>query len=160
MIEKIYLDLDGVFADFWGKVCDVFGKEPENSKMIWDKLKDVHNLFLDLKPLPYTRVMFNALYSKYGDRCEILSSVPRPDNFLVTAPDDKRKWVRKYLNDSIVVNIVSNHTEKQNFCKGKNYILIDDYAKNINEWMTKGGTGILHDNWNKTYIELIKLEIL
>lgn len=160
MIKKVYLDLDGVFADFWGKVCDIFGGEPENNKMIWDRLKDVPNLFLDLKPLPYTRVMFRAIYQKYGDRCEILSSIPRPDNFLVTAPVDKIKWVRRYLNDSIVVNIVSNHSEKQKFCQGKDYVLIDDYAKNINEWNAKGGVGILHEDWNKTYTELVKLGIL
>lgn len=160
MIEKIYLDLDGVFADFWGEVCNIFGKEPENNKMIWDRLKDVPNLFLNLKPLPYTKVMFNAIYSKYGNKCEILSSVPHPNNFLVTAPDNKRNWVKKHLNDKIVVNIVNNHSEKQKFCKGKNYILIDDYIKNINEWTSKGGIGILHDNWNKTYIELVKMGIL
>lgn len=160
MIEKIYLDLDGVFADFWGRVCEIFGKEPENSKMIWDELKKVPHLFLNLNPLHYSTVMFKKIYSRYGDRCEILTSVPRPEGLLVTAVDDKREWVRRYLSDKITVNIVSHHSEKKNFCLGKDYVLIDDYDKNVNEWRDKGGIAILHENWGDTYLDLIKEYIL
>lgn len=160
MIEKIYLDLDGVFADFWGKVCEIFGKEPENNKMMWDKLKKVPHLFLNLKPLPNSIIMFNKIYSNYGNKCEILTSVPRPENFLITAVDDKKEWVKTYLSDKIIVNTVSNHSEKKNFCFGKEYVLIDDYDKNVNDWISKGGTAILHKNWGKTYLNLIKENIL
>ena len=50
--------------------------------------------------------------------------------------------VRGYnrLNNSHV--IVVQEEPKKNYCKGKGYILIDDFEGNINDWDNAGGTGI------------------
>ena len=47
-------------------------------------------------------------------------------------------------------------SQKKDFAKGGN-LLIDDYEKNIKEWESAGGQGILHTNTNKTIQELKKL---
>jgi hypothetical protein len=39
----------------------------------------------------------------------------------------------------------------------KNSILIDDRKSNIDQWIEKGGIGILHENTEKTINELISI---
>lgn len=50
---------------------------------------------------------------------------------------------KKYLGCDVKVNLCYR-CEKKKFCKGIGYILIDDYKKNINEWLDAGGTGVLY----------------
>lgn len=160
MIDKIYIDLDGVLANFWGRVCEIFGKEPDNNRVIWHKLKEYPDLFLELKPLPYATIMFNKIYSVYDDKCEILTAIPNIELYGKSAAYDKKMWVMKYLNDRIIVNTVDSHSRKKEFCRGKNCILIDDYHKNISDWKSRGGTGILHKDWQTTCHELMIRGIL
>ena len=58
------------------------------------------------------------------------------------------------LSPDINVNIVYKE-EKKNFCKGEDYILIDDLDKNIIDWLTFGGTAILHKSPKET-LRIIK----
>ncbi|WP_177528219.1 hypothetical protein [uncultured Treponema sp.] len=48
--------------------------------------------------------------------------------------------------------------EKLNFCHGKDFILIDDYKKNIAEWKETGGTAILFNSWQDTLTVIEELE--
>ena len=89
-----------------------------------------------------TEIVALLLYKKYGDDCQILSAVPKPERNIPTAGDDKRRWVKRLLSPEVTVNIVLRK-EKLDFCTGPDCILIDDYDKNIAEWTLKGGTGIL-----------------
>ena len=50
--------------------------------------------------------------------------------------------------------------DKKAFAKnkdGKPNVLIDDYIKNIREWESAGGIGIVHTSISKTLAELKKL---
>ena len=51
------------------------------------------------------------------------------------------------------MNIVYRE-EKKNFCKGKDWILIDDHPGNIASWREYGGTGILHVSAEETMKEM------
>ena len=59
--------------------------------------------------------------------------------------EDKKAWVEKYLGKDVPVNIVYRE-QKKDFARNKNCILIDDLEKNIEEWNSYGGTGILFDS--------------
>lgn len=50
--------------------------------------------------------------------------------------------------------------QKKDYCKGKEYILIDDLNKNISEWEALGGTGILHTSVDNTREHLHKMGII
>ena len=81
--------------------------------------------------------------SQNGDRCEILTGIPKPRRGILTAGEDKINWVRRVLSENVTVNIVYRE-EKPQYCKGRMDILIDDAAENIRQWEEIGGTGILH----------------
>ena len=62
-------------------------------------------------------------------------------------------WCQKNLKiDPSKVHIVQRR-EKKDYAN-KDAILIDDRKKNIQEWETSGGTGVLHVNVNSTIKQL------
>ena len=167
--EKIYFDMDGVLADFERGVRELCGITPpsQNDKdqrpgaddEMWAAIKECVHFYDLLELMPGAKAMFDAVYSKYGDKCEILTGIPKPRRGIVNATPDKKLWVKRLLSGDIVVNIVFRE-EKPKFCTGKNCILIDDMEKNIKEWNGMGGTGILNVNAEDTMNRLKELGIL
>ena len=155
-IEKIYFDMDGVLADFdrgMEELCYMEnqkqGEAGSNSDdELWNAVRSVDNFYDKLEPVSGAVEMFKKIYSVYGDKCEILSAVPKPHRNIPSAREDKIKWVRRVLSDQVVINLVYR-AEKQDFVKGKGCILIDDYQTNIDEWISAGGTGILFESADK-----------
>ena len=158
-IKKIYFDMDGVLADFERGVKEMCGMEvpPQEPKydsendMMWEKIRQVEHFYDRLKPMPGALEMFNTLNSRYD--CEILTAVPKPKRGIVTADDDKKRWVKRILSDEIKVNIVVKE-EKKNFAEGPESILIDDYEGNISDWKKFGGTGICFSDAETTLITI------
>lgn len=166
-VEKIYLDMDGVVADFERGVRELCGVEPvpqgacspKEEDTMWERARDIGHFYGKLLPMPGAVGMFREIYEKHGDKCEILTGIPKAKRGILTAGEDKISWVRKYLSEDIKVHIVYRE-EKKNYCTGEGCVLIDDYEKNIREWEENGGTGILHINVANTTEELKKLGIL
>lgn len=159
MVDKIYFDLDGVLADFERGIKEICGlkvrnqnekdySQAEEDKM-WLSVKEAKHFYDRLELMAKAKEMFDAIYQKYGERCEILTAVPKPHRGIDGAGEDKRNWVRRLLSEDVKVNIVLR-AEKAGFCKGKNSILIDDYKKNVSEWQKMGGTAICHTSSEKT----------
>ena len=164
----IYLDMDGVLADFNRGVKELCGMEalpqgkfrnPEYDNRMWEKIRDTDHFYNRLYLLPGAKEMFDAIYSKYKSRCEILTGVPKPERGIITAGADKKEWTRRELSPDVKVNIVLRR-EKIQYCKGPESILIDDYAKNTKEWQAAGGTAILHTDAESTLKQLKELGLL
>lgn len=143
----IYLDLDGVFANFDKAVLDRTGFSYESDpKSAWPVLDKIPNFFATLEPLPGAHVMFGHIANlalMHGETMAILTALPMLTNELSTAEKDKKDWVAKYLDPDIDVICVSNWSRKAEFAYDGN-ILIDDSARNIRSWCEQGGIGILH----------------
>ena len=166
-IEKIYFDMDGVLADFDRGVRELCGMEvpdqgtrtPEQDGIMWEAIRKIDHFYDRLELMPGAKEMFDAVYGKYGDRCEILTGIPKEKRGIVTAAEDKISWMKRILSDRIKVNICYR-AEKILKCTGPETVLIDDLKKNIDEWQGKDGTGILHISAEETMKELKNLGIL
>lgn len=164
-IEKIYFDMDEVLADFNRGVRELCHMEPvdqsvstkEEDDALWAAVRDTGHFYDRLEPVNGALEMFNALRDKYGEKCEILSAIPKPHRGIVTAGDDKRNWVRRLLGENVIVNIVLR-PEKKNYVKGPGYILIDDLEKNVHEWEAEGGTGICFKGAAETLKRIEEIE--
>ncbi len=167
VVDKIFFDMDGVLADFNKGVLQFCGMDRTNPNVydktkddiIWAKIKEIPHFYAKLSIIENAKEMFDMLYEKYGDKCEILTAIPKPRREILNAGEDKIEWVRKYLSKNIKINIVQKE-EKKNFCKGESYILIDDLQRNIEEWNACGGTGILHTSAQETIDVLKKLKAI
>jgi len=126
---------------------------------MWETIREVGHFYDRLDLLPGAKELFDTVYGKYGDRCEILTGIPREERGIVTAKDDKINWTRRLLSETVKVQTVCRK-HKINFCTGPETILIDDREKTITEWQEKGGTAILHTTPEETTRELKKLGIL
>lgn len=166
---RIYLDMDGVLADFEKGVQDLCHMEPlsQNGKrrnpkqddLMWDAIRMTDHFYDCLELMPGAKELFDLLYGKYGDRCAILTGIPRKERSITTAEQDKRDWTRRLLSDTVKVYAV-NRKDKQQYCTGPETVLIDDLEKTIREWQALGGTGILHTDVKSTLEQLKSLELL
>ena len=168
-VKKIYFDMDGVLADFERGVKEICGLEPisQNAKNndsqaeneMWEAIRKTGHFYDYLELMPGAKEMFDAVYNKCGDKCEILTGIPKPKRGIVTAGDDKNAWVKRLLSKDVKVNIVYRE-EKPQYCTGRDCVLIDDFKKNIKEWEAIGGTGILNKSAADTMAKLRKLNII
>ena len=164
----VYLDMDGVLADFDRGVRELCGMEPQSQNgkrsaklddAMWDAIRKTEHFYDRLAPMPGAEEMFGRIYRKYGEQCEILTGVPKPERGIVTAVEDKKAWMKRELSDTVRVNIVLRK-QKLDYCKGPESVLIDDMEKTIRAWREAGGTGILHVSAGETLKELEKLGLL
>ena len=146
--------MDGVLANFNKGVIDLLHLKPINqsdpfdykkTNALYAKMRTVDHYYDKLEPIQEAVDLLLELYEKYGDDVQILTAIPKPHRGIITAPEDKINWTKRLISDKIKINICYR-AEKANFCTGVDCILIDDYDKNIKEWETLGGTGILYTN--------------
>ena len=167
-VKKIFFDLDGVMANFDKGVHDLCGMDPFSHEdiypagfddVMWEKIKEVGHFYDKLELMPGAKELFDDLYAKYGDKCEILSGIPKPRRGITTAGEDKINWVRRMLSEDVVVNIVFKE-DKPDYCTGRDCILIDDLPANITAWEKMGGTGIINTGAENTRVELEEMGVL
>ena len=163
--NRIFIDMDGVLADFDGGVealCHIKpipqdGVRPDDyDDKLWAAVKQIPHFYDVLSPLPGAVEMFHLIYEQYKDRCEILTGIPKPVRGIETAAEDKIQWTRRLLSKDIKVNTVLAK-EKQLLCQGPEDILIDDFSKNIKRWEDAGGTGVYHKSAEETIATLKRM---
>ena len=157
--------MDGVLADFERGVRELAGQRSvsqdimssDEEDLMWKGIAECGRFYYRLKPVNGSVELFRSLHDKYGDRCEILTGIPKPKRHVPSAGEDKTAWVREYLGEDVKVNICFRE-DKWKYCLGRGCILIDDYGKNIEEWRAQGGTGILFVSAGKTAEMIRELE--
>ena len=154
---KIFCDMDGVLVDLLGSIKRHLDTTKLNQGLIDD--------FFYSEAGMSTEFWAEARWESGGKQLwkyikqyapQILSACPSVCNKDKKVIKGKTLWCQINLNISkSQVNIVQRR-EKKNFA-GKDIILIDDHKKNIVEWESAGGTGILHTNTNSTIKQLKRL---
>lgn len=162
-LPTIYCDMDGVVADFHGGLKKMESQLKSagyksvqdwlDSPMSDDKWKPIikNNKFWSTLPLmPQALKLWNYI-RPYNPH--ILSAVAKRDP---NCRPGKLAWLRKNLRmtDAPRIHLVRRR-DKQKYAKGN--LLIDDLPKNIAEWKTAGGTGILHRSAGQTMAQLKRL---
>ena len=158
-LPQIYCDMDQVLVNFVGGANKVllsrgmksFPEEEKNAK--WEALKQVPKFWANLEPMSDAMTLWRFIrpHQPY-----ILST---PSKRMQTCKPEKIEWVKKHLGSVEKIFLVPRE-DKQNFATnedGSPNLLIDDYEKNIKEWVARGGVGVRHINSMNTISQLRKL---
>ena len=147
-MPTLYLDMDGVVADFDGYAEKMLGAEHKVNDVwpysVWQQLLENQRLYRDLAKTNEADelVEYCRNYCKAkGYDLYFLTAVPK-GNDVHWAFYDKVVWVQNYYPD-IAVHFGPYSKDKQAHCKPGD-ILIDDRNSNIEEWKAAGGIAILH----------------
>ena len=154
----LYLDMDGVLANFFTAFAKRFGKD--HWKMIQDKEKAIAELkgtdfFNTLEKYESSDTLVNYAMD-YGD-WGICSSPLRGDR------DNSAYWKRRWLEKNFMMPDIDKLIftgMKEKFATdpidGKPNVLVDDKPSNIDRWIKKGGIGVLYQANENSVTELIK----
>lgn len=161
MKRTIYLDLDGVFADFEKKAIELVGKKPKDMQPteFWKELGKHDHVWRDLELMPGSRALYDAVMKIPDVDVAFLTALPRPTGKMATAADDKKLWVKEHFGTECKVYTVVGGVNKAKYIQTPDDILIDDTQKNIDAWTAAGGIGILHIGTDY-YITIFRLMVL
>jgi 5'(3')-deoxyribonucleotidase len=155
MANPIFLDLDGVFADFDKARLSLTDKRGNE---IWPIIDKIPEFFRNLEVLPDSLKLVTMLQHH---RLEFLTALPEPTGYLDTAREDKIWWVSNHISRKIKVNTIIGGKNKILWLETyPGALLIDDYKRNIDLWNAHGGVGILHTSVNETLNQLERLGYL
>jgi hypothetical protein len=160
----IYLDMDGVLADFEGWASSIIGpdwkKEIDEPK--WGKFALYPRLYAELPVMEKALELYEFCCEYIGDETKvgILTALPnRARDVFPMAAQDKTEWARKNINKSIRVNFGPFAVNKQLHCVYPTDILIDDMKINIDQWNSKGGIGLQHTSCSDIILKLQELTL-
>jgi|TARA_A100000171_G_C2075714_1_gene117076 hypothetical protein len=156
-ITKIFVDMDGVLANFVeGVESAKYLNGPFEKQSDYDQRKvELSNagLFFDLPPMNDMRTLVDYVKST-GIDWEILSCSGEQNRDKVAK--DKFKWIRKHVDIDVLVTCTLKGKEKAVFAR-PGHVLIDDKPSNITAWQKAGGIGIYHVCASRTIDHFKKL---
>ena len=146
--RTLYVDLDGVMADFDGAFPAVFGLDHRSlaDDEMWGHINGHPSFFRDLPPMAGAVEFFRSVEHLSP---VILTACPKSNYAHVAA--QKRAWVRAHLSRTCLVLPVMGGRHKPLFMHQPGDVLIDDFGKNCAAWTEAGGIAIKHEgDWTAT----------
>lgn len=142
--RRLYLDLDGVMADFDAHFPALFGVDHRDmlDDDMWAKINGAPSYFRDMPMCPGAREFFELV--RHLEPI-VLTACPKSDYANVAR--QKREWVREHLSKGTTVLPVMGGRNKALFMHQPGDVLVDDLDRNCTVWAEAGGAAILHRNF-------------
>jgi hypothetical protein len=156
MKQQIFLDCDGVLADFdtgFQNLAGMQGQEYEDkfgTKQFWQLIRDSGSYFEKLPLMQGAVELYNAVKHL---RPIILTGCPRGD----WAAPQKMRWRDQHFPGVPMVTCLSRN--KVDYCQPGD-ILIDDLLKYNQLWVAGGGIFIHHTSAANSIQELYNINVL
>jgi len=151
--SEIYVDMDGVLADFfgsWGKLLGVdsdteFWKKIKNIEPALDKVREKDDFWINIPLTSGAKNLLNAIKQIKGKYNILSAPLPNDPN----SEPQKRAWIKKNLSSFPPEKIIIDHNKAKYATQpdGTPNALIDDYGSNVDKWRAAGGIGIKHSNY-------------
>ena len=149
-MRRLYLDCDGVLADFDRGATAILGMKPKAYEhrhglgRFWQKLAQAPDFYFSLPLLPDAMQLFDAV--KHLDPI-ILTGLPRGN----WAADQKMRWAEKHFPGVRMITCMAR--DKRNHAKDGD-VLVDDMEKYRHLWEQAGGIFVHHRSAAQSIEEL------
>jgi len=148
----VYLDMDGVLADFFGGVEKLYGVS-HWKELTADKTKDLKkevidritgtDFFATLPKFPTADSLINLVKKFTGGTFSINTSPLRGDH--ENSGKYKKVWISNNIETPAEIIVTGRkETYAKDKASGTPNILVDDRPVNIQKWQAAGGYGILY----------------
>ena len=154
-MPHLYLDMDGVQADFFGAWAKRHGlnhyKEIPQPEIAINELansspEEVYNFFHDLKPLHGGMQIIQWLH-QHKIPFTVLSA-PLRGPYSKNSVQAKKDWLDKHnpgASNSAIFTAAKYKYAKRG---DEQNVLVDDYGKYLNAWSDAGGVAVKHEDSN------------
>ncbi len=167
---NIFLDLDGVMADFVNASFDIHKMDRPKGKLSWNYFEEWGISQEEFwRPINEKGAKFWQDLEKYEWFDEVLEYVVSkdPEFSICTSPSNhwssyagKAKWINKHFPKGTLQRSFFC-TKKYRLAKHYDSVLIDDSETNVHKWKNFGGHAVLFPAaWNKAETNLGKVEYL
>ena len=155
MVNHIFLDLDGVFANFDKKIFEITGNHPHEleSPKMWEAIKEYdvqHKFYSSLELIPNSLTLLSEILKKVPlKKISILTASglkPEGDEWAL----QKINWVKEHLHPNLKVNWCERGAQKGLLFAKPGSLLIDDMERNVSNFILHGGMGIVHRSVEET----------
>ena len=153
-MPHLYLDMDGVQADFFGEWADMHNvphykqiPDPEAAinELAASGPEKVYNFFRRLKPLHGGQAIIRWL-RRNQIPFTVLSAPLRGEG--PSSVQAKKDWLDEHNPGASAHAIFTSKKFKYAMSNGQPNVLVDDYGKYLNMWSDAGGTAIKHEDEN------------
>jgi hypothetical protein len=143
-MKTLFLDLDGVFADFEGHYLNTFGTRhsDDGDDLMWDNIIKKGDFFVTAPLFENALGFLDILEEQDHVDLKFLTSCGKRDYHGIAW--QKKDWVRNVLKSDLFVLPVPAGSSKALFIHEKGDLLVDDFVKNLRHWDLAGGVGIHH----------------
>lgn len=150
----LFVDLDGVLADFDSHYENLFGRRPDKLKhdVNWREVSESKDFYANIPPMSDMQELWDVI-----ERFEpiVLTGIP---SSVKEAASNKQAWVSKNLGPHVEIRCCFSR-EKYKHCQPED-ILIDDWEKYRQKWIDAKGIWITHLDARSTIVELKRLGIV
>jgi len=149
----LFLDCDGVLADFDAGARDLLGGTPAQFEArhgrgeFWKRLARHGNFYGELEEMPDARVLFDAVKHL---KPTILTGLPLG----TWAAPQKERWAAKHFPG---VPIITTMARQKHLHMERGDVLVDDRENHRKLWEDAGGIFIHHKNARESVRQLAKI---
>ena len=150
-MPRLFLDCDGVLADFDTYASQLFGMPPRQfaarygAKRFWSRIARHEDFFYKLPLMPDARELWDAVAHLHPI---ILTGLPRGD----WAAPQKMRWAAGHFPEARMITTMAR--AKRDHMESPGDVLVDDLLKYKTVWEEVGGVFVHHRNAKTTLKEL------
>lgn len=152
-MPHLFLDMDGVQADFFGAWSKKSGvdhwkainnKEAEIDELANSSAKEVYDFFYNLEPLSGGMEVIRWL--RQNKIPYTVLSAPLRGPYMKASIQAKKDWLDKYHPGSSGNAIFTGEKYKHAMDGGRPNVLVDDFGKYLYYWGQHGGIAVKHED--------------
>ena len=152
-IPHLYLDMDGVQADFFGSWADLHNvphyKEiahPEDAinELATSSPENVYQFFRNLRPLAGGQHIIHWLH--HNNIPFTVLSAPLRGPYSEASKQAKRDWLDEFNPGTSSSAIFTSKKSQYALKYGEPQVLVDDFGAYLQKWNDAGGIAVKHEN--------------